>query len=131
MSGIARKLVAGATALLVLAGCGGGSDHTVTPRPSVAATGIEIVNAWNKDVLIQWFDKNTGHHGYGNAVAPACTDRPVRIRPGSYRLLLFPAVPGGQNLDWEVIERVDCCIAISRRGRVSVSEGRPPPLTCR
>ena len=130
MAGIATNLVVALAAAALLSGCGGTDDRDNTPLPSVPGTGIEIVNSWNKDVLLEWFDKNTGHHGYGNHVVPACSDRPVRIKPGSYRLLLFPAVPGAENIDWEVIDRVDCCIVISRRGRITVTEGRPPPLRC-
>jgi hypothetical protein len=130
MSGTARALVAALIAA-ALAGCGGRDDGGEALPAGPTVTGIEIVNSWSKDVLLEWFDKNTGHHGYGNHVIPACSDRPVRIRPGSYRLLLFPAVPGAENIDWEVVDRVDCCIAISRRGRITVTEGRPPPLRCR
>jgi hypothetical protein len=130
MVGTAARLAVVLAAAAALAGCGASGDDGDVPPPSGGGTGIEIVNSWSKDVLLEWFDKNLGHHGYGNHVVPACSDRPVRIKPGSYRLLLFPAVPGAENIDWEVIDRVDCCIVISRRGRITVTEGRPPPLRC-
>jgi hypothetical protein len=124
----ARRRALLLVALVALGGCGGDADEQPPGALPPPPTGIEVVNRSREDVLMRWHSKSVG--GGGSAVVSACSDRPVWMEAGSYRVIFTPTSRGEENIDFEVGERVECCVLISRTGVFSVERRRPPPFRC-